>query len=200
MSSSVEGDDDPHLPGSRWDDVGRVREVLGTVTGTCDSARGGLPPPPASARLLSHLGLCRAPAPDPPHPQSPESEASPGPHLLPGRVGWHLLWVCSDLAEAQPLCPGEAWRHLASPGRTGCRGCGLREERVCGALIQKAGKKVPLNTQKYKAFPFLPQSLSLIFCGVFYFLFNVALSKEKLEFKIISMNFTVHLYIVQCQF
>jgi len=36
--------------------------------------------------------------------------------------------------------------------------------------------------------------------GVLYLLFNATLSKEKLKFKILIMSFTIHLYIVQCQF
>lgn len=44
-----------------------------------------------------------------------------------------------------------------------------------------------------------PQSLSTCH-GAVYLLFNAILSKEKLKFRIISMNFTIHLYISQYYF
>ena len=56
-----------------------------------------------------------------------------------------------------------------------------------------------LRVLKYKACSFFPWSLSM-YHGVLYLLFNATLSKEKLKFKILIMSFTIHLYIVQCQF
>ena len=68
-----------------------------------------------------------------------------------------------------------------------------------GPLVQKAGKRVPLSALKYRAFSFLPWSLSISH-DAFYLLFNVMLNKEKLKYLIISMHFTIHLYMVQWQF
>lgn len=42
--------------------------------------------------------------------------------------------------------------------------------------------------------------VSLRHHGVLYLLFNAILSKEKLKFTILSISFTIHLYIVQGQF
>lgn len=63
---------------------------------------------------------------------------------------------------------------------------------------------MPLMALKQKAFSFLLQSFSQVpmLVGFFFFphlLFHV-LNKETLKFKIISMNLTIHLYIVQCYF
>lgn len=66
-----------------------------------------------------------------------------------------------------------------------------------GALVQKAGKNA-IKHWKIQSF-FLSAAVFLSLVVVFfYFLVGVDLSKEKLEF--ISVNFTVHLHFVQCQF
>lgn len=75
----------------------------------------------------------------------------------------------------------------------------MQNENV-GSLVQKKNnkEKVLLKVVLLKIV-FLSSMFSVLSChGVFYLLFNV-LSREKLKILII-INFTFHLYIVQCQF
>lgn len=65
---------------------------------------------------------------------------------------------------------------------------------------QKGRGTMLFKILKYEAFP-LPHGLSLSTNrSGFYLLFSVVLCKDKFKLQIISMNFTVHLYIVQYQF
>ena len=114
VSSSVEGDDDPHLPGSRWDDVGRVREVLGTVTGTCDSARGGLPPPPASGPASFPPGPLQGSCPRSSPPSEPRVRGVP---RTPSPAG--ACWLAPR------------GRQSSQPGRSVKRGDTWRPPTVC---------------------------------------------------------------------
>lgn len=50
---------------------------------------------------------------------------------------------------------------------------------------------------KYKSFSFFPKSLSQLVRVFFYLLLTIVLSKEKLKFGMISMNF-FHIYLGQC--
>ena len=72
---------------------------------------------------------------------------------------------------------------------------GLNAKWKCGVPCSKTRKNMPVGVPKYKTF-----SSSLSTChDVFYLLLTVVPSKGKLKFYIISINFTVHLYVVQWQ-
>lgn len=69
----------------------------------------------------------------------------------------------------------------------------------CEMKSHTESRKKVLRVLTYQASSFFPWSLSMCH-AVLYLLFNAILSKGKLKFKILSMSFTIHLYIVQCQF
>lgn len=68
------------------------------------------------------------------------------------------------------------------------------------APLVKKQEKMSLKVLKYIPLSFLLGSLDLPWYGVFYLLFNVNLSKEKFKMFTISINLTIHLYIIRWQF
>ena len=71
--------------------------------------------------------------------------------------------------------------------------------KIWDPLFEKQ-RKFYFNGTKLQSF-FFSSVISLIAShGVFHLLFNGFLNKEKIKFKIISMNFATYLYVIQSQF
>lgn len=71
--------------------------------------------------------------------------------------------------------------------------CGLSSKWKYGAPCSKSSKKVLLMVLIYKALSVLNAVSPIISHGVWFLLYNVVLSKEKIKIKCINMNVTIHL-------
>lgn len=106
-------------------------------------------------------------------------------------------WPSSDLSQPS-LCPTQSlfvihqrWLHNLH---------GLIKKKNVGTCVQRVRRKGIVKGAKIYSL-FLPSAAPLWTCHSGLNLpFNVVLSKGTLTFKIISINFTTHLHIVQCQY
>lgn len=115
-----------------------------------------------------------------------------------GGSGGHASWGWGWRTRAARPELRHSWAGLlANSGQAGYIICVAQRKMKCGPLVQKQGKSMKQGT---KIEYFSPSAASPSTHGVFYLRCNIALGEEKLNFQIISMNFTTHLHIVQCQF
>lgn len=82
--------------------------------------------------------------------------------------------------------------HHYNQSHTICMTC--YKMKIQKPLLKRQKKGAVEGTIYISLFPFFLESLST--CGVFFFLFNVILGKEKFKLEI-NMNLSAHLYFVQ---